>query len=413
MRKIFLMFFAIFASLFASDATTTIVNKGVALPSIVVQDASGVSGEFQSKFFKLMVGDLKVGATFDVSDEYLTSSFDAPASSDLGASGTPQMVVRYALSGDQSSSLSLRVKVLDPKNSNTLFEKDFSLSNGEKYPFLAHEAVAEIVKNLGYSNVDWMKNMILISRYTSAKQSEILVADYTLTYQKVLLSGGFNVFPKWANDSQSAFYYTHYINKNSPAIYRYDMASGSKTEILKGKGMLIASDVSKDGSKLLITNAPKDQPDIFVYSLGSGSMKQVTDFSGIDVNGNFVDGDSRVAFVSDRLGYPNVFVTSVNGGSVEQLVFKGRNNNSISTNGNYIVYSSRENGGFNLYLISTQTDSIRQLTAGGKNMFPRFSSDGGSIVFIKSGNAVGIIRVNENKSFQFPLKIGKIQSIDW
>jgi len=49
-------------------------------------------------------------------------------------------------------------------------------------------------------------------------------------------------------------------------------------------------------------------------------------------------------------------------------------------------------------------------------MFHRFSSDGGSIMFIKqdgSGRSVGIIRVNENKSFQFPLRVGKIQSVDW
>ena len=31
----------------------------------------------------------------------------------------------------------------------------------------------------------------------------------------------------------------------------------------------------------------------------------------------------------------------------------------------------------------------------------------------RSGSSVGIIRVNENKSFQFPLRVGKIQSVDW
>lgn len=180
--------------------------------------------------------------------------------------------------------------------------------------------------------------------------------------------------------------------------------------------MLVASDVSSDGTKLLITDAPEDQADIFLYDLRSGSKKRITNYPGIDVSGNFVDGDSGVVFVSDRLGYPNVFATNINGGSVEQMVYHGRNNNSISTNGSYIVYASREpDRSFNLYLISTQTDYIRQLTADGKNLFPRFSSDGGSVLFIKEGaqSSVGIIRVNENKSFQFPLKVGRIQSIDW
>jgi TolB protein len=107
---------------------------------------------------------------------------------------------------------------------------------------------------------------------------------------------------------------------------------------------------------------------------------------------------------------------------IEQLVYHGRNNSAASTYKNYIVYSSRDKVSefgaqtFNLYLISTRTDYIRQLTATGKNLFPRFSNDGESIVFIKefaNESALGIIRLGANKSFHFPLKSGKIQSIDW
>ena len=86
--------------------------------------------------------------------------------------------------------------------------------------------------------------------------------------------------------------------------------------------MTIVSDVSKDGSKLLVTNAPKGQPEIYLYS--SGSLRAITDYNGIDVSGNFVDNDSRVVFVSDRLGYPNIFVTGIDGGNVQQMVYMVR-----------------------------------------------------------------------------------------
>ncbi|MDA3057480.1 Tol-Pal system protein TolB [Campylobacter sp. VBCF_05 NA6] len=414
--KNLMLIFAFCMAVFAADATTTITNEGVSLPRIVVQNASNLSNaEFNNKFFKLMVGDLKVGATFDVSDEYLVSDYNGDANSNLGELGAA-LIVRYAVS-DKTSPMNLKAKVIEAGTGRVMYEKSFSLSNAEKYPFLAHMAVSEIVKELGYSDVDWMKEMILLSRYTSTKESEIMVADYTLTYQKVVLRGGLNIFPKWASAAQNEFYYTYYVNQNTPAIYKYNLSNGSKSKIFTGKGMTIVGDVSSDGRKLLITNAPKDQPDIYLYDIGSGSAKQITDYPGIDVNGNFIDGDSRVAFVSDRLGYPNIFATSINGGNVTQMVYHGKNNNSISTNGNYIVYSSRDgSGSFNIYMISTQTDMIRQLTSGGKNMFPRFSSDGGSVMYIKQaggGSSVGIIRVNENKSFQFPLKIGQIQSVDW
>ena len=414
MKRLFLIF-AFCASLFANDATMTIVNEGVTLPKIIIQNASNLpNSEFNNKFFRLMVGDLKVGATFEVSDEYFESSYDGDHTTNIVGGGTA-LIVRYAVS-NQGSPMSLKAKVLDANSGKVVYENEFSINSADRYPFLAHMAVSEIVKNLGYSNVDWMRQMIIFARYTGAKKSEILIADYTLTYQKVVVSGGLNIFPKWANSAQTEFYYTYYVNQNSPAIYKYNLTTGSKNKIFAGHGMTIASDVSSDGRKLLITDAPAEQPDIFLYDIASGSKKQITDFPGIDVNGNFVDNDSRVVFVSDRLGYPNIFAKSISGGSVEQLVFQGKNNNSISTNGSNIIYSSRDGNGFNIYMISTQTNFMRQLTAGGKNTFPRFSQDGGSVIYIKyggSGSAVGIIRVNENKSFQFPLKIGQIQSLDW
>jgi len=102
-------------------------------------------------------------------------------------------------------------------------------------------------------------------------------------------------------------------------------------------------------------------------------------------------------------------------------VYHGKNNSQCSTFGDYIVYASREtdnefgNNIFNLYLMSTYSDYVRRLTTNGRNQFPKFSSDGESILFIKNDkkSSLGIIRLNYNKSFLFPLKSGKLQSIDW
>ena len=66
--------------------------------------------------------------------------------------------------------------------------------------------------------------------------------------------------------------------------------------------------------------------------------------------------------------------------------------------------------------ISTKTDYIRQLTATGENLYPRFAKDPDTIMFIKqyqNQSALGIVRLNANKTYHFPLKTGKLQSIDW
>ena len=418
MKKIFLLL-SICVGLFSADATIDVINKGLVLPKIIVQDATkGFANKaMQDKFFKIVIEDLKVGSAFEVSDKYYTSGFDDSAI--INADERADLIYRYSLT-QLGNKLNLKFKIINVKTKQIRYNNEYTQS-ADKFVFLAHKSMVDMARNLNLSPVDWMDKSIIFSQYTSPGKSNIVVADYTLTYQKVIVRGGLNIFPKWANEDQSAFYYTSYVN-SIPTLYKFNLNNMHKTKITQSNGMIAASDVSKDGNKILLTMAPNDQSDIYLYDTVNKKFTRLTTFSGIDVNGNFIDNDSRVVFVSDRLGYPNIFATSVDGGAVEQMVFHGKNNNSISTFKNYIVYSSRESVNkyaqktFNLYLISTKSDYIRQLTAGGINTYPRFSSDGGSIIFIKNwdGNsAVGIIRVNENRIFQFPLKIGKLQSIDW
>jgi TolB protein len=139
------------------------------------------------------------------------------------------------------------------------------------------------------------------------------------------------------------------------------------------------------------------------------------------VGGSFIENDTKIVFVSDRLKYPNIFAKKIGQRGVERLIYHGKNNSQSSTHGDYIVYSSRETDNefgdnvFNLYLMSTYSDYVRRLTTSGRNQFPKFSSNGESILFIKNDTKsyLGIIRLNYNKSFLFPLKSGKLQSIDW
>lgn len=191
--------------------------------------------------------------------------------------------------------------------------------------------------------------------------------------------------------------------------------------MISSDGMAVCSDVSEDSTRLLLTLAPTGQPDIYQYDLNSNTKTRITDYSGIDVNGQFM-GDGSIAFVSNRFGYPNVFSTRINSNAVSQLVYQGKNNSSLSSYKNFLVYKAREStsgyGGnaFNLHLLSLNSGNIKRLTASGENDYPRFSPDGEAILYIKqegSRSSIGLIRFGINKSFAFPLKIGRIQSIDW
>ncbi len=418
MKYLVLVLFLI-NSLVASDATIEIVKKIEKTPKIVVADSSEgvVDSTIKKRFLKLLVGDLKVSGNFDVKSDYITLPFDAK---DVLGSGS-NLVLKCKIDSQSSGRLAVRVKLVNGKNGSKLMEKSYAISRGARYPFLAHNIAIDVNNKLGFPSIDWMSKYIIFAKYVSSGKSEIVVSDYTLSFTKTIVRGGLNIFPKWANSSQDSFYYTSY-NGAKPTLYLLNIYSGSKQKILSSSGMMVCSDVSKDGNRILVTMAPNDQPDIYLYNHNSGEKRRITNYKGIDVSGNFVDNESGVVFISERLGYPNIFHTSINGGKAEQMVYHGKNNSSCTTHGKYIVYSSRDvksdvgRGTFNLYLISTQTDFIRKLTNGGKNMFPRFSDDGETVLFIKNSGGVsslGILRLNANRTFLFPLKVGKIQSIDW
>jgi TolB protein len=423
MVKKIVMIVLLGCSLFAYDSTVEIVKKMDRLPKIILQDASlaNIELNFRTKFHKILAGDLRVSSHFEVNDEYLQSSFEGNLEENFMSKYKSDLILRYQLSFEGDGNVLANIKLINANDGEANFNKMYRISKSERYPFLAHKIAIDINNEIGAPSIKWMEQFIIFAKYTESKKSEIVISDYTLSFQKTVISGGLNVFPKWADKSQSAFYYTSY-NGAKPTLYKVDVGSGKRERIISSEGMLVCSDVSRNGKKLLLTMAPKDQADIFVYDLNSKNLEKVTSYSGIDVNGNFIDDDKRVVFVSDRLGYPNIFAKDIGSSKIEQMVYHGRNNNSCSALDNYIVYSSRERESefgastFNLYLISTQTDYIRQLTATGKNLYPRFADDKETILFIKyfeNQSALGVIRLNANKSYHFPLKVGQIQSIDW
>lgn len=416
MRGLLLLCIGIF--LFASDATLEIVKSADNRPSVTIQDASEFGTEItRQKFFRLVMGDLKVTAHFKVDDTYRRSGYDALVDPMLKSYS---YLLRYRFREGEQQRLYMDVKAFEMPSASPIFERSYRVANRARYPFLIHQAIIDFNDFLKMPSVRWMKRYVVLSEYVKAKHADIVIADYTLTYRKKVVSGGLNIFPKWADREQKGIYYTKLGSR--PMLYYYNIYTGEQRKVAMSDGMLVCSDVSRDGRKLLLTMAPGGQPDIYQYHVDSGMKERLTFYSGIDVSAQYIDGEKRIVFVSDRLGYPNIFASRIGSRGVQQLVFHGRNNNACSAHGKYIVYSSRETDNafssntFNLYLISTESDYIRRLTASGVNQFPKFSDDGESVIYIKhyaAQSAIGIIRLDYNEGYLFPLKGKRIQSLDW
>lgn len=422
MKKILIVLVLLYSNIFAVDASLEIIKKSNNIPKIVVSVASDSnSKEYTNKIKKLLVQDLLVSGHFDIKESVESLKFsEIPNMLGLRNKGI-DLFINLSINESSFGGLNLNFKLYDNNSMRLILEKKVTSAQFDRYPFVAHRTAIIINKHFNAPSIDWMDKFVVFSVYKDAKKADIVIGDYTLSYQKTIISGGLNIFPKWANKNQDSFYYTTY-NSGTPQIIKYNLYNRQRSLIMKSDGMVVCSDVNHDGTKLLITASPNGQPDIYLYDVKTKQKVRLTNYKGIDVGAHFVENDKKIVFVSDRLSYPNIFSKEINGRSVERLVYHGRNNSSVTTYGNYVVYSSRESdnefnkNSFNLYLISTKSDFLRRLTSNGTNQFPKFSSDGESVLFIKNYNEesnIGIIRLNYNKSFLFPLKNGKLQSIDW
>ncbi len=415
--KIFFSLLIFISLSFANDATIQVIKKVESLPSIAIEDASvSYDDTFKLRFFKALVADLNVISLFNVDRFHRKTHYN-----DIDViveNKDMDYVLRYKMSEDDDGALNIDLKLF---NADAIaLTKKYRISRKNVYMFVSHTIAYDINEFMGASSVEWMKRRVIFSRVVAPRKTEIVIADYTLAYQHTVVKGGFNIFPKWANKAQSEFYYTS-LDAKKPTLKHVDIKTGKSKAIISSDGMMVCSDVSEDSKRLLLTMAPKGQPDVYLYDVENFKTQKLTNYGGIDVNAQFMD-DRTIVFISGRLGYPNVFSKKIGSNSVEQMVYYGKSNAACSTHGEYIVYKARESSNafstntFNLHLISTKTDFIRRLTATGVNEFPRFSKDGDAILFIKNYKAqssIGIIRLNHNKNYLFPLKYGKLQAMDW
>ncbi len=411
--KYFVILIIFIFSLNATEPDAVIkVEKSVdSRAGISIVSSTDTPVKYKKIVNKLLKADFSVSGHFLVDSNVTQANYN---SLPVTLNTKTQYTLIYKFNKTTVGGATLDVKLYKGKPKKQILVKNYTVSRLEKAPFVIHKAVSDINAIAKYPEIDWINRYVVVSRYIGAKKTEILLADYTFTYKKVIIKGGFNMFPKWADKEQKELYYSKY-GGDKIKLYKLNIYSGVKKLITTSTGMLICSDVSKDGSKLLLTMAPNSEADVYLFR--AGSSKKLTNFSGIDVSGKFADNEQNIIFVSNRLGTPNIFKKNISGGSVSKIVHHGRNNGSVDTYNSQVVYSSKEGRkSFNLYLTDSSGSQTRPLTSSGINQYPRFSGDGNIIMYIKrleSGNQIGFINISANRSEQFKLGINRIQSIDW
>lgn len=276
MFKIVLFISLMFSSIFANvDGHIDIVKKSNSIPKIAVSVASDSSSDFTlSRLKKSLEDDLNVSGHFDLTNVNVSSSSydstpDMLALSNQGVS----LFVNLASQKESNGGYTLRVKLFDVNQRALVLEKNFTTSQLDRSVFLAHKAAISINDFFKAPSIAWMEKFVVFAVYRNAGNADIMIGDYTLTYKQTVVSGGLNIFPKWADKEQKSIYYTSY-NYKKPTLVKLNIYNRSKDIIMDSDGMLACSDVNADGSKILVTASPTGQTDIFVYDTRSTKVRR-------------------------------------------------------------------------------------------------------------------------------------------
>ena len=412
--KIILLPLLVTISLLAVDATLKIEKDVEDRAIIGLVDSSRSNSKLILNLFKQ---DFKVSGNFLLKKSISSSNY----SSNVVPLELKSLeyVVKFKYEVENIAQLS--VKLISVSNNSVIFKKTYKISDMQKVPFLVHRSVYDINNKLKFNNIDWINKFIIYSVYTSPKESKLVLADYSFNFQKRVIHGGLNIFPKWLDENRTKFLYTKY-ERGLPTLYKMDLNNGNQEKLVTSQGMLVCSDVSKDSSKVLLTMAPNSHADIYEFNLNNKIKKRLTTFKGIDVNGKYLDNEKSIAFVSNRLKYAKIFTKKIGEKGASKLIYHGKNNNSCDVSGDQVAYSSKETNSsfgrnrFNIYLASLKNSTTFPLTATGENQFPRFSQDGNILMYVKkqgNSSSVGYINLNSKQSILIPIKNQKIQSIDW
>ncbi|AFI04933.1 Tol-Pal system protein TolB [Helicobacter cetorum] len=405
--------------LLAADKTLDVVKTIQKLPKVEIRYSKENDATYVFQLHEVLMNDLKVSQHFEVFD-----AGEQKGSLDYATlkGKNIRLVALLSVVVDNGNKVA-QLKLYDVNASTLKKTFDYPITHQDLYPFAAHKMAITINDYIKAPSIAWMDRLVVFSKYVQSGVTTIALGDYTMRYQKEIIKNGrLNVFPKWADAKQTEFYYTQYGEK-TPMILKYNIQKGTNEFIAESQGMAVVSSVNADGSKVLMSLSPEGQPDVYLYDTHKKTKTKLTRYRGIDVLGVFFENEKSMVFVSDRAGYPNIYLKKLGlKDSAEQLLYEGKSNESIDAHKGNIVYVSRENPNefgktvFNLNMISAGSNYIRRLTVNGSNQMPRFSIDGSNVMYLKKTpeeESVGLILLDYNQSFLFPLKDVKIQAFDW
>ena len=356
---------AIAAPLFANGEASRPAAKE--LEETLLQDLS-VSGLFELLDKKSFLADAKEGV--------LASGIKFSRWQDVGA----EALVKVMISG--SDPVYAEFHLYSTVSAKEELKQTFN-GPASDVRRLAHKFADEVFRFYTREPGCFGTRLAFVRKVKGVKQ--VFVGDWDGKNASPISAVSMTLLPSWTPDGKKVAF-TSYRSGN-PDLYLYDFAS-AKTEGLfhRPSTLITGASFSADGRKVVFSMSDEEgNSHLWLAAQDGNNAKKITEGNSINSSPSFSPDGRQIAFVSNRGGNPQIYLMPSEGGAAKRITWQGNYNQTPdwSPRGDLIAFTARdERNVFDLFTVDPASGKITRLTQDqGNNEEPSFSPNGRVMAF--------------------------------
>lgn len=375
----------------------------IAVPSFL-NERGGRAGGLAKKMEEVMRKDLMVAGLFKVLDDDVlpqndtdvdTINFEKWKAVEVGALVKG---VQKKVGGERV----IQIRLYDVADGNMLLGKQYSV-NGKNYVDAVHRYVDALMESLtGFRGP--FESKIAAS---CGKPWKRQITTYEMDGERItggVRRGQNNISPAFSPDGRRIAYTS--FTSGFPEIW----VDGR--QVTHFQSTTITPVWTSSGS-LIVASAKTSDTELYEVSLSGRILRRVTHSRNIDLSPT-VSPDGRIAFASERAGNLHIFA-SAGGEGASRLTFVGYQNDQPdwSPDGEKIVFASRDQGAFDVFVMDSGGSNLMRLTRGeGSNESPTWAPDSRYIAFASTRGGIYVMLEDGTNQTLIPKSAGCI-NLDW